>query len=94
MPGTVAGLWEAHRKYGRLPWRELVQPAIRLARDGFIPEAQLIRRVDESLPEYAGKTNFARYFGSIAKIPPGSKKNFRQPELARTLERIAQHGPA
>jgi gamma-glutamyltranspeptidase/glutathione hydrolase len=94
VPGTVAGLWEAHRKYGRLPWRELVQPAIRLAREGFIPEAQLIRRIDESLPEYAGKTNFARYFGSIAKIPPGSKKNFRQPELARTLERIAQQGPA
>ena len=89
VPGTVAGLWEAHQKYGRLPWRDLVQPAIRLARKGFVPEDQLVRRIDESLPDYAGKTNFDRYFGNI-----NSKKTFRQPELAQTLERIAQGGPA
>lgn len=89
VPGTVAGLWEAHQKYGRLPWRDLVQPAIRLAREGFVPEDQLLRRISESRPDYAGKTNFERYFGQV-----DSKNMFRQPELAETLERIAQGGPA
>jgi gamma-glutamyltranspeptidase/glutathione hydrolase len=97
VPGTVAGLWEAHQKYGRLPWRDLLQPSIRLARDGFVPEPQLIERVAESLPDYAGKTNFGRYFSEVARfssVTPTSKKTFRQPELARTLERIAKDGPA
>ena len=35
MPGSVAGLWEAHRRYGSLPWAGLVAPAIRLA-DGLV----------------------------------------------------------
>lgn len=34
VPGELAGSWEAHRRYGRLPWRRLVEPAIRLAEDG------------------------------------------------------------
>jgi len=88
VPGTVAGLWEAHRKYGSRPWTELLQPAVRLARDGFVPPKSLIDGVVESLPDYAGKTNFAEYFGELGERP------FKQPELARTLQRIAQQGPA
>ena len=36
VPGAVAGLWELHKKYGKKPWKELVAPAIALARDGFV----------------------------------------------------------
>ncbi len=88
VPGTVAGLWEAHRKYGSRSWNELLQPAIQLARDGFVPAKHLINSVAESLPDYAGKTNFADYFGKLGE------RRFKQPELARTLQRIAQYGSA
>ncbi|MFM2109467.1 MAG: hypothetical protein RLZZ372_391 [Pseudomonadota bacterium] len=88
VPGTVAGLWEAHRKYGSRPWPELLQPAIRLARDGFVPPQPLIDSVAESLADYAGKTNFAEYFGNVGN------RRFKQPELARTLQRIAERGSA
>ncbi len=87
VPGTVAGLWELHRRHGSKPWSDLVAPAIRLARDGFVPDAKLVRLVREAEEDYAGKTNFQRYFGEL-------KENavFQQPELASTLERIAEQG--
>ena len=87
VPGTVAGLWEVHRRFGRLSWRADMAPAIRYARDGFQPDTYLARMRDESLPDYAGKTNFARYFGGF-----GPGRTFRQPELAATLARIAARG--
>jgi gamma-glutamyltranspeptidase/glutathione hydrolase len=87
VPGTVAGLWEVHRRFGRLSWRRDLGPAIRMARDGFVVDAYLARMRDESLPDYAGKTNFARYFGGLK-----AGERLRQPELAATLARIAERG--
>lgn len=89
VPGTVAGLWAAHRRHGQLPWRELLQPAIRLARDGFEPPAQLRERITEYRAEIGDRTNFARYFDTAR-----TGDTFRQPELAATLERIASRGAA
>ncbi|MDX1517621.1 MAG: gamma-glutamyltransferase [Woeseiaceae bacterium] len=87
VPGTVAGLWEAHRRFGTLPWRDLVMPSILLARDGFVVHPQLALEVLEERPRFAGKTNFANYFGGMK-----SGEMFRQPELAETLQRIADDG--
>jgi gamma-glutamyltranspeptidase/glutathione hydrolase len=88
VPGTVAGMWLAHQRFGKRPWRELLQPAIRLARDGFEPSAEMAKRISEARGSYAGITNFDQYFGAVQ-----AGKVFRQPELAATLERIAASGP-
>ena len=55
IPGTVAGLEAAHVKYGTLPWKDLVQPAINLALDGFTltaQEAEGLNSIQEDLKEY------------------------------------------
>ncbi|KUM51512.1 gamma-glutamyltransferase [Rheinheimera sp. EpRS3] len=89
VPGTVMGLWQAHQRFGSLPWAELVQPAIYYAQSGFtVAENQYQYRAD-LLSQLEGKTNFARYFAAMQP-----NENFIQSELATTLKRIAEHGPA
>lgn len=87
-PGTVAGFWEAHKRFGKLPWRDLVAPAIKLAEDGFVPADILVSDVRSMYESFDGKTNFEQYFGDI-----DTAHKFRQPELAETLARIAESGP-
>lgn len=87
VPGTVLGLWEAHRRFGKLPWPELLTPAIGYARQGFKVADQQYQYREDANKLFAGKTNFGDYFGSMK---PGSV--FKQPELAKTLERIANKG--
>lgn len=88
VPGTVAGFWEAHQRYGKLPWNELVEPAIKLAEDGFVPAKILVDDIRNNYKRFEGLTNFQQYFGDIKE-----KQAFKQPELAATLKRIAKHGP-
>ena len=87
VPGTVAGLWLAHQRYGKRPWRELLQPAIRLARDGIMPSKAMAGRIQGARASYTGITNFDYYFGEVE-----AGALFRQHELAATLERIARDG--
>lgn len=87
VPGTVMGLWEAHQKFGKLPWSELLTPAIGYAQNGFkVAEKQYMYR-QEALQLFNGMTNFNDYFGNM-KVG----ETLRQPELAKTLERIADKG--
>lgn len=93
VPGTVAGLHLAWKTYGTLPWPRLVEPAIRLARDGF-PVTEGLARSLESVIE-----DFRRHPGSRAQFTKNGEPYvagdvLRQPDLARTLERIARDGPA
>jgi gamma-glutamyltranspeptidase/glutathione hydrolase len=87
VPGTVRGLWEAHRRFGRLSWAADLAPAIRLASDGFIPSKAMTDVRDADMPMFAGKTNFAAYYGAFRQA-----RLLRQPELATTLRLIARVG--
>lgn len=87
VPGTVLGLWEAHKRFGKLPWAELLTPAIGYARQGFTVADQQYQYREDANKLFAGKTNFGDYFGAMK---PGAV--FKQPELAATLERIAKSG--
>ncbi|MCH7894578.1 MAG: gamma-glutamyltransferase [Proteobacteria bacterium] len=89
VPGTVAGMWAAHQRFGSMAWAELLAPAIDLAENGFVADKMLAARTKRKRKTYAGKTNFDRYFG---KLEAGAV--FSQPELAETLRRIAANGRA
>ena len=87
VPGTVAGFWKAHQRFGKLPWEELVNPAIKLAEEGFLPAKILVDDIQSMKDWFKDKTNFSKYFLSI-----NASENFKQPELANTLRRIAKFG--
>jgi gamma-glutamyltranspeptidase/glutathione hydrolase len=95
VPGTVAGLHLAWQEHGRLPWRRLVEPAVRLARDGFVVSDGLARSLKSILVEMKAK-NYAASLAAFSKdgTPYDAGELLRQPDLARTLERIAEKGPA
>ena len=87
VPGTVAGFWKAHQRFGKLSWEELVNPAIKLAEEGFLPAKILVDDIQSMKDWFKDKTNFSKYFLSI-----NASENFKQPELANTLRRIAKFG--
>jgi gamma-glutamyltranspeptidase / glutathione hydrolase len=89
VPGSVAGLVYAEQKYGKLTLAQVMAPAIRLARDGFALTWQEARdlREDSHLAHYAESRRIFQRNGNFYK----QYEAFRQPELARTLERIAKN---
>ncbi len=92
VPGTPDGLYALHRRHGSLPWPELVEPAIRLARDGFTISARLHEAIEWSREE------LARFEESAAiwlpdGVPPSVGSRMVLPDLARTLRRYADGGP-
>jgi gamma-glutamyltranspeptidase/glutathione hydrolase len=85
VPGTVRGMQAAHARYGSLPWKRLLEPAIGLAREGYIVHPKQVSDLNDRLDELDGKTNLEQYFGHMK-----AGEVFRQPEMAVTLERIAE----
>ena len=90
VPGTVRGLGLAHEKRGKLPWRDLVLPAVRLAREGFAVNADLANSLNRVLAANPDKHELQRIFGNHT-WKPGDV--LRQPDLADTLQLIADRGP-
>src|SRR5882672_3733196 len=88
VPGSVAGLAYAQKNYGKLALAQVMEPAIQLARDGFAlawEDAEDLR--DDQLTKFPESKRIFQRDGNYYK--PG--EIFRQPELARTLERIAKN---
>jgi gamma-glutamyltranspeptidase/glutathione hydrolase len=88
VPGSVAGMVYAEKKYGRLDLKRVMQPALRLAEDGFILSTEEAEDYhDKELSLFPESKRIFQRDGNYYQ--PG--EFFRQPELARTLQRIAEN---
>lgn len=93
VPGTLPVLWMVHRRYGKLPWKELFTPAIEVAEHGFaMPEYmhRILVEDDITLPEHP---TLKMFFDADGKRRPAGT-TLRNPEYAATLRRVAQEGAA
>jgi len=92
VPGTVAGLFLAHSKYGKLPWHDVVQPAIDLASKGFEMNWSLYF----DAKKYEAKSDEFPFLNSFFRIDDGRIPEpgeiWKQPELANTLSIIRDKG--
>jgi len=95
IPGTVRGLALAHQKAGALPWKELVAPAIQLAREGFALDSACADSLNCVLKQSRGvdQAELRRVFAKPEGGDWGEGDRLVQPELAWTLELIADQGP-
>ena len=92
VPGSVAGLWEAHRRFGSRPWAELLAPAIQLADSGFFVDA------DFANATHYDSARLSMFPASAALFLPSghplhADDRWRNPQLAAVLRRIAAKGP-
>ncbi len=93
VPGTVSGFYVAHSKYGRLPWKRLLQPAIAQARDGIVVSydlANYLRLRQGRLCQNAATCGY--YFKADGSAYEAGEL-LVQPDLAKSLELIAEQGP-
>jgi gamma-glutamyltranspeptidase/glutathione hydrolase len=93
VPGEVAGLSTALQRYGKLPLATVMQPAIRLARDGFPAGAHLAKEITQNLAALRAAPALARIFLHADGTPLLAGESLRQSELAATLQRVARGGP-
>jgi gamma-glutamyltranspeptidase / glutathione hydrolase len=92
VPGNVRLAWEAHRKWGKLPWAELFQPAIRLAEQGFEVRQRLDTAMKAVAPVWADFPEIQKYFWIDGKPAPMGTI-LKNPPLAALFRRIAAEGP-
>lgn len=91
VPGTVAGFWEAHRRYGRLDWSDVVEPAYRLARDGYVvsaARASSLRARASSFKQFKDTYRILNRDGDFYR----EGELLIQPDLASTFQRIRDNG--
>lgn len=90
VPGSVDGMVKAHEKYGKLSWKELLQPSVDLARKGFALTAMQAREINSRRESFLKYNPEGTVFTSRQNWSEGD--NFLQPELAHTLELIRDQG--
>jgi len=91
VPGSVAGFEFAHKKFGSKPWASLLYPAVKLARDGFPVSAPFAAALQNPNNPLQKDSESKRIFLRDGKFY-SSGDTFQQPELGRTLDRIATKG--
>jgi gamma-glutamyltranspeptidase/glutathione hydrolase len=92
IPGVVKMLALAHKKYGKLPWAKLFEPAIKLADDGF-PVGPKLARTIRSFTRGASMPDLKAHFYHPDGTPLAEGETYKNPEYAATLRKIAAEGP-
>mgnify|MGYP001572787978 CR=1 FL=1 len=93
VPGTVRGLALAHQNCGRLPWKTLVMPAVRLADEGFVLDRHHADSLNKVIAAAEGFVELRRVFGRADGKTWSAGDRLVQPDLAKTLRLIAEKGP-
>jgi gamma-glutamyltranspeptidase/glutathione hydrolase len=93
VPGTVRGLALAHQRLGKLPWKDLVLPAVKLAEEGFELDASLARSLNNILAQARDFAELQRVFAKKNGSAWTKGDRLVQPDLAQTLRLIGEHGP-
>jgi gamma-glutamyltranspeptidase/glutathione hydrolase len=95
VPGTVRGLALAHQKFGKLPWKDVVTPAFRLADDGFLLDRSLASSLNWIVASSSDFPELRRVLGKPGSDPASWSAGDRlvQKDLAHTLRLIADEGP-
>src|SRR5699024_10714725 len=91
VPGTVMGLHAALKKYGTMSLQQVMAPAIKLARDGFVLQQGDVDILDKRIEDFARHDNVAAIFLNDGK-PWQAGETLVQPQLAKTLELISRQG--
>lgn len=93
VPGEIKGLWELHKKYGKLPWRKVIEPNIELARNGHKVSRYLeniFRGAEDRL--YREPSLSEIYINPVTNHTYLLDELIKRPKLAETLEIIAEQG--
>ena len=93
VPGTVRGLELAHKKFGKLPWKDSARsPRFDLADEGFALDAPMAKSLNDALKRKGGSDEFHRVFGKRRQAPWHVGDRLVQKDLAKTLRRSPSGG--
>ena len=90
VPGTVYGMWEVHKKFGSISWKKLIEPAIKLAEEGFIMSPFMVDALNRRYKKLSNYQNFKDIF--YEDYPVAIDSRLIQKDLANTLKIIANKG--
>ncbi len=91
-PGTVKLLWDTHRKYGKLEWKRLIEPVIKIAQQGFLISPRLASLIESDAERLSRFPTTKAYFFNSDGSPKTAGMRLKNPQYAQTLGAIAEQG--
>ncbi len=91
-PGTVKLLWDTHQQYGKLEWKKIIQPVIKLAEQGFSISPRLASLIDTDAERLSRFPATKAYFFNQDGSPKAAGTTLKNPQYAQTLTAIADKG--